>query len=261
MPIIFNILLNNIKPEYNSEKTVIEQVLGRQSVLVDPNFDQTVNQKELTLGKLPQFCPESQIDVSVADEVDFSQRKKKVNYNLISDQKIELPTIREENQNLINQSLLSKAKLSDKQLPSIGVYKMLNTYRQLTAVTISEQSNYIVCGFEDSSIKVFDLRDDAPASSLEEQRMKELQSHFDPKNPQRNAVISGGGRVLNAKLDQGKQDNSFVLVGHSGPVYGLSVQLDDQFLISGGADKTIRLWDLGSKKLLVIYQGHNFPVW
>lgn len=58
-----------------------------------------------------------------------------------------------------------------------------------------------------------------------------------------------------------ENEKSFCLVGHSGPVYGLSVQLDDQFLISGGADKTIRLWDLSQRRLLVIYQGHNFPVW
>jgi hypothetical protein len=87
-------------------------------------------------------------------------RKKKTNYNIIADQKVELPTIRDETQKFISHCLLNKTKLNEKNLPSIAVYKMHNTYRQLTAICISEQSNFIVCGFEDSSIKVFDIRPD-----------------------------------------------------------------------------------------------------
>jgi WD40 repeat protein len=136
---------------------------------------------------------------------------------------------------------------------------MINTYKQLTSVTLSDQQNFIACGFEDSSIKVFDLRvSSAHPSLIEEQRLQELQGHFDPKQGHRAGAgpIQQNGKVLNARSDLNPKtpsEKSFILVGHSNPVYSLSIQLDEQFLISGGADNTIRLWDLTSKKLLVIY--------
>lgn len=46
-------------------------------------------------------------------------------------------------------------KLTDKNLPSIAQIDVYNTYQMLTAITLSETGNYMVCGFQDSSIKVF----------------------------------------------------------------------------------------------------------
>lgn len=63
------------------------------------------------------------------------------------------------------------------------------------------------------------------------------------------------------------------LIGHSGPVYSVSfspsVANEDNdyaenrshYLLSSSADKTVRMWSLDSWSLLVIYKGHNVPVW
>jgi WD40 repeat protein len=51
------------------------------------------------------------------------------------------------------------------------------------------------------------------------------------------------------------------LWGHDGPVYGLSFSCDKRVLYSCGCDGTVRLWatELGAN--LVVWEGHNVPVW
>jgi WD40 repeat protein len=44
--------------------------------------------------------------------------------------------------------------------------------------------------------------------------------------------------------------------GHSGPVTGLAVTTDGQFLITCGDDRTARVWDIKSAKQLRSFQGH-----
>lgn len=63
------------------------------------------------------------------------------------------------------------------------------------------------------------------------------------------------------------------LIGHSGPVYAVSfspaVMTSDplapsthsKLLLSSSADKSIRLWSLDAWACLVIYNGHDSPVW
>jgi len=67
-----------------------------------------------------------------------------------------------------------------------------------------------------------------------------------------------------------KDKREIIFIGHSGPVFGLSFSFDNKFLLSCSQDTSskhyvlifiVRLWSLQTKKLLVIYQGHVFPVW
>jgi hypothetical protein len=55
----------------------------------------------------------------------------------------------------IQSELSQMVKLTDKNLPSIAQIDVYNTYQMLTAITLSDTGNYMVCGFQDSSIKVF----------------------------------------------------------------------------------------------------------
>ena len=43
----------------------------------------------------------------------------------------------------------------EKVLPSIAQIDIYQTYKMLTAITLSDTGNILVCGFQDSSIKVF----------------------------------------------------------------------------------------------------------
>ena len=63
------------------------------------------------------------------------------------------------------------------------------------------------------------------------------------------------------------------LIGHSGPVYGVSFSpavtqpegegpsTGARYLLSCSLDKTVRLWSLETWTCLVVYKGHDSPVW
>ena len=89
-------------------------------------------------------------------------------------------------------------------------------------------------------------------------------------------VWSLDGKALPSKklTDAGKQPTaSQRLIGHSGPVYNVSFspatespdasapETKSRFLLSSSADKTVRLWSLETWSPLVIYKGHDHPVW
>lgn len=56
-------------------------------------------------------------------------------------------------------------------------------------------------------------------------------------------------------------------VGHTGPVYAVSISYDGQLMVSCSNDTTIRLWSIpcgnfvGQQTALVVYKGHVRPVW
>lgn len=77
----------------------------------------------------------------------------------------------------------------------------------------------------------------------------------------------------NSNEDGQSYSSSKRLIGHSGPVYAISfspsISLDDpsvasttcRYLLSCSADKTIRLWSLDTWSNLVVYKGHDHPIW
>ncbi|KAG7192719.1 Transcription initiation factor TFIID subunit 5 [Scheffersomyces spartinae] len=113
--------------------------------------------------------------------------------------------------------------------PSVCMYTFHNTNNEMNCLEFNEDSNMIAGGFQDSYIKLWSIDG------------KPLKSVF--------------------KRDNHNQDNTRKLIGHSGPVYGLSFSPDNKFLLSSSEDRTVRLWSLDSYTALVSYKGHNLPVW
>ncbi|KAK9479033.1 WD40-repeat-containing domain protein [Lipomyces japonicus] len=112
-------------------------------------------------------------------------------------------------------------------LPSVCMYTFHNTYDGLNTLQFSEDSTLVAGGFDDSYVKVWSLKGDKIRSAL------------------KNSVPSSSKR----------------LVGHAGPVYGVSFSSDNKYLLSCSEDRTARLWSLDTYTALVSYKGHNHPVW
>lgn len=73
-------------------------------------------------------------------------------------------------------------------------------------------------------------------------------------------------------MENQHQSPSRRLIGHSGPIYavsfspssaysGLVGSTNPKYLLSCSADKSVRLWSLETWSCLVIYKGHDSPVW
>ncbi|KAL8842664.1 MAG: hypothetical protein Q9170_000439 [Blastenia crenularia] len=84
-----------------------------------------------------------------------------------------------------------------------------------------------------------------------------------------------GSPLPGPPLENGQESRpsaSHRLIGHSSPVYAVSfapaaVSSDKQhitkakYLLSCSADRTVRLWSLDAWSCLVVYKGHDGPVW
>jgi len=128
---------------------------------------------------------------------------------------------------------------------SVCMFTFHNTLDQVTCLEFSDDEMLVAAGTEESYIRVWNLHGDALPS-----------------------VVSGG-------QDQQPPSSSRRLIGHSGAVYSVSfapaiATPDDlgpvpstgpRLLLSSSADSTIRMWSLEAWTCLVVFKGHQGPVW
>eukprot|EP00698_Gefionella_okellyi_P011185 TRINITY_DN2939_c0_g1_i1.p1 TRINITY_DN2939_c0_g1~~TRINITY_DN2939_c0_g1_i1.p1 ORF type:complete len:632 (+),score=114.79 TRINITY_DN2939_c0_g1_i1:172-1896(+) len=142
---------------------------------------------------------------------------------------LSLPGQSDELASEILQDFDNQITLGSDSLPSCCFFSFLNTHQTLQATDIGLDASVIVGGFADSTVRVWNM---------------------DPRKGNDDVV---GGAV--------KPPNTKVLVGHSGPVYSVSLSPDRNFVLSSSEDHTARLWSLATGTNLVAYKGHNTPVW
>ncbi|KAJ6095110.1 hypothetical protein N7467_002623 [Penicillium canescens] len=129
---------------------------------------------------------------------------------------------------------------------SVCMFTFHNTLDNINCMDFSDDNLLVACGFAQSYIRVWSL---------------------DGKNIQ--------GAL--PEIDDLAPANSRRLIGHSGPVYavafppcaparedqqeGESVPTNARWLLSSSADKTVRLWSLDAWQCMVVYKGHDRPIW
>lgn len=137
-------------------------------------------------------------------------------------------------------------------LPSVCMYTFHNTHDDMNNLVFSNDSKLVAAGFSDSFIKVW---------SLEGKKLKSVLKNDTDNGSEYESNLFFGS---NQNQSQESGDTSMLarrLVGHAGPVYGLSFSPDNKYLLSSSEDKTVRLWSTDTYSSLVSYKGHNGPVW
>lgn len=221
---------------------------GISEYVTDTNEVKKFNEQNVKLGKLP-------IDPDVAKEVEAELKIKDEKIEPVNNKTLtkEFQDMTKPDQDLpVRESLplplkdandikkmiiqvedsRSKIKLGAIQasLPSVCMYTFHNTNNNMTCIEFNDDSTLVAAGFQDSYIKLWSL-DGKPLKSV-------------------------------LKRDRHKpQENTRKLIGHSGPVYGVSFSPDNKYLLSCSEDKTVRLWSLDTYTALVSYKGHTQPVW
>lgn len=176
-----------------------------------------------------------------------SKRKKKLeeeNEEVIIN-KLSFPSLGEEIEKSWLDDLKSRANLSNTSLPSICFYTVFNASDSLNTCTLANDGSLFATGYNDSSIKVWDLEG---TNSKWYKAYKEYLS------------MDGRDSKYNFNLDDPRK-NYIELVGHTQPIYGLDFSLDNRYLLSSSSDGTVRLWSMETRTNVVCYRGHIFPVW
>ncbi|MCL6589859.1 MAG: hypothetical protein K6U80_07900 [Firmicutes bacterium] len=127
----------------------------------------------------------------------------------------------------------------------------------VNTLVITSDSQYIISGAADRSIKVWDLE-----SGME---LFTLKGHTGPIKAL--VVTADGRRVVSGATDKTikvwdleTKSELRCFEKHLGPVNALVILRDNRRVISGSTDKTIRIWDIESGLELEVLQGHTSSV-
>ena len=174
-------------------------------------------------------------------------------------------------------------KINKTSPPNIGCFTLLNTNNKLNCIEMTNDGGIIVCGFKNGEIVVWVL-DQNINIEITQNNLKDLDNHKN-NNLYNNASknnkillnlqdekISEDENDINNKQFPESQNSQFLyelitkshrrfsLYGHQSTIYSLSISPDNEYLISGSYDGTIRLWNLHTKTCFSVYKGHFCPV-
>lgn len=146
-----------------------------------------------------------------------------------------------------NRESFKRANLGPDNVPSICMYSLMNVASRVTSINVADDSSLLAAGFSDSIVRVWTLLPHKLRKLKSAELLKDINREADD--------------VLHRMMEESSGETSKSLVGHAGPVYGLSFNPDKSLLLSCGEDGVIRLWSLQTWTCLVCYKGHVFPVW
>jgi len=132
-----------------------------------------------------------------------------------------------------------RARVAHDALPSCCFFTFVNTSHSLACAAVSPDARWLAGGFEDSTVRVFNLAQRADKALAQ-----------DATQAQRKAGLAESAGHAGTAMR-----------GHTGPVFGVDLSPDGELAVSASADGTAALWSTELKCLAVRYESHTHPVW
>ena len=177
-------------------------------------------------------------------------------------------------------------KLNKTNPPTIGCFTILNTNNKLNCADMTNDGGIIACGFKNGEIMIWVL-DKNINIEISKKNIKELEEYRNTdfatffknqsqkqlnENPQKSTTSNKNPNIKTEEETREKSDPEFVyecitsrhrkfsLYGHTESIFSISISSNNENIISGSYDSTIRLWNLHTKTCIAIFKGHFAPI-
>ncbi len=145
--------------------------------------------------------------------------------------------------------------LWDKSGKEVVSYKIQDT-SFVTAISFSPMLDTAFIGYFNGYVRIWDVQNNKPILKFKASPFNINELQYNPKMGY--LAIAGGDGKLNIRALDGTKIKD--LEGHKGEIHALDITADGKKLLTGGADKTVRLWDYDSFRPMVI-KGHQYDVY
>lgn len=155
-------------------------------------------------------------------------KKNKVDPNAPPLNRMPIPEMREidrQNRLQAHKDFLKRARLAPDKLPSVCFYTILNAYHTINCCDFSDDSTLLALGLNDSTVRIYSL--------VPDKKLKCMKSINELENLDKESED-----VFNMMLDDLTASDFKVLIGHSGPIFSVSISQDKYNLVSGSEDGT-----------------------
>ncbi|CAO3687778.1 unnamed protein product [Umbelopsis vinacea] len=124
---------------------------------------------------------------------------------------------------------------------------------------LGEESRGVVSGSSDNTLRIWDT-ETAECTNVLRGHKSRIWDVSSTKLGEYVASASGDGTVKVWDLKSSKANCVSTLSGHSGDVYSVQYHRSETNLVTGGYDKTVRLFDVNTGAVVKTFQGHQLAV-
>ncbi len=134
----------------------------------------------------------------------------------------------------------------------------------INAVAISADNQTFATASSDSSVSLWNIKTGKHLYTFFGYSQEVQTVALNPKTP---ILVSGDfdGKITTYNIDTKKHCQTFFAsnspTSHKDSVFAVAISKDGKNVVSGSADKTIRLWELETGKLKRTFDGHTDKIW